>query len=38
MQALKCNTNKCPSGVATQNRELMSGLVVEDKVRPPCPV
>jgi len=31
IQALKCNTNKCPTGVATQNPELMKGLVVEDK-------
>mmetsp|Transcript_48913 Transcript_48913/g.78822 ORF Transcript_48913/g.78822 Transcript_48913/m.78822 type:complete len:579 (-) Transcript_48913:173-1909(-) len=31
IQALKCNTNKCPSGVATQDPELMAGLVVEDK-------
>lgn len=31
IQALKCNTNKCPSGVATQDPELMKGLVVEDK-------
>lgn len=26
IQALKCNTNKCPTGVATQDPELMSGL------------
>eukprot|EP01043_Picozoa_sp_COSAG02_P083544 COSAG02_NODE_21538_length_784_cov_1.052555_1_plen_61_part_10 len=26
IQALKCNTNKCPTGVATQDRDLMSGL------------
>lgn len=31
IQALKCNTNKCPTGVATQDPELMKGLVVEDK-------
>ncbi len=31
IQALKCNTNTCPAGVATQNRSLMHGLVVEDK-------
>lgn len=30
-QALKCNTNQCPTGVATQDRVLMEGLVVEDK-------
>jgi len=26
IQALKCNTNKCPSGVATMDPRLMSGL------------
>merc|ERR1712216_675549 len=26
IQALKCNTNKCPTGVATTNPELASGL------------
>jgi glutamate synthase domain-containing protein 2 len=31
IQALKCNTNKCPVGVATQSQKLMKGLVVEDK-------
>merc|ERR1712195_429374 len=31
IQALKCNTNKCPTGVATQDPELMKGLVVESK-------
>jgi len=31
IQAMKCNTNKCPTGVATQDRELMKGLVVESK-------
>ncbi len=31
IQALKCNTNQCPSGVATNKPELMSGLVVEKK-------
>ena len=31
IQALKCNTNKCPTGIATQNKELMFGLVPEDK-------
>jgi glutamate synthase domain-containing protein 2 len=32
IQALRCNSNKCPTGVATQDPELVSGLVVEDKV------
>jgi glutamate synthase domain-containing protein 2 len=31
IQALRCNTNKCPSGVATQDPSLAAGLVVEDK-------
>ncbi len=31
IQALKCNSNDCPTGVATQNRMLMRGLVPEDK-------
>lgn len=31
IQALKCNTNKCPVGVATQDPKLIRGLVVPDK-------
>lgn len=31
IQALKCNTNKCPVGVATQNEKLGRGLVVPVK-------
>ena len=31
IQALQCNNNTCPVGVATQNKSLMKGLVVEDK-------
>ena len=31
IQALECNTNTCPTGVATQNAKLMKGLVVSDK-------
>ncbi|MCB0458919.1 MAG: FMN-binding glutamate synthase family protein [Flavobacteriaceae bacterium] len=31
IQALQCNTNTCPVGVATQNKSLMKGLVVDDK-------
>jgi glutamate synthase domain-containing protein 2 len=31
IQALRCNKNTCPTGVATQNPDLMKGLVVEDK-------
>ena len=26
IQALKCNSNKCPTGIATQNKDLMYGL------------
>jgi glutamate synthase domain-containing protein 2 len=31
IQALRCNSNVCPAGVATQNPQLVSGLVVKDK-------
>jgi len=31
IQALECNTNTCPVGVATQNKSLMKGLNVNDK-------
>jgi len=31
IQALECNKNTCPTGVATQDPELVKGLVVEDK-------
>ena len=31
IQALECNKNTCPTGVATQNPYFMNGLVVEDK-------
>lgn len=31
IQALQCNVNTCPTGVATQDPELMKGLDVEDK-------
>ena len=31
VQSLLCHTNRCPTGVATQDRGLMRGLVVEDK-------
>ena len=33
IQALQCNTNACPTGVATQDKGLMKGLVVEDKAQ-----
>ena len=31
IQALQCNSNTCPVGVATQNKSLVKGLVVDDK-------
>lgn len=31
VQSLECHTNKCPTGVATQNPALARGLVVESK-------
>lgn len=31
IQALKCNTNKCPTGIATLNKDLMYGLDPEVK-------
>ena len=31
IQALDCNNNHCPTGVATQDPELVAGLVVSDK-------
>lgn len=33
IQALQCHANTCPTGVATQNPELVKGLVVEHKWR-----
>ena len=31
IQALECNKNTCPTGVATQDEHLIKGLVVSDK-------
>lgn len=31
VQSLTCNSNKCPTGIATQDPELVKGLVVEEK-------
>lgn len=31
IQALECHANTCPTGVATQNPDLMKGLVPQDK-------
>ncbi|MFQ5698479.1 MAG: FMN-binding glutamate synthase family protein [Myxococcota bacterium] len=36
VQALKCHTNQCPTGVATQDAGLTRGLVVEDKAERVC--
>jgi glutamate synthase domain-containing protein 2 len=33
IQAMECNNNTCPTGVATQNKSLVRGLVVEDKAK-----
>lgn len=33
IQALRCHTNTCPTGVTTHNRRLQRGLVVEEKFR-----
>ncbi len=33
IQALLCHQNTCPTGVATQDKGLMKGLVVEDKAQ-----
>ena len=31
VQSVSCNTNHCPTGVATQDKQRQSGLVVHDK-------
>ena len=31
IQALRCHTNSCPTGITTHNRRLQRGLVVEEK-------
>jgi glutamate synthase domain-containing protein 2 len=33
LQSLRCHTNKCPTGVATQDPRLQRGLVVPDKAQ-----
>jgi len=33
VQSLICNTNRCPTGVATQDPSLSNGLVVRDKAK-----
>lgn len=36
IQALKCNTNKCPTGVTTQDEKLVAGLHVPTKTVRVC--
>jgi glutamate synthase domain-containing protein 2 len=31
IQALRCHTNTCPTGITTHNEKLQRGLVVEEK-------
>jgi glutamate synthase domain-containing protein 2 len=31
IQALRCHTNSCPTGITTHNAKLQRGLVVEEK-------
>ena len=31
IQAMKCHTNRCPTGITTHNKRLQRGLVPEDK-------
>jgi glutamate synthase domain-containing protein 2 len=33
VQSLVCHTNRCPTGIATQDPKLIKGLVVEDKYK-----
>lgn len=33
IQALECDSDKCPTGIATQNKSLMKGLDVTDKTQ-----
>jgi glutamate synthase domain-containing protein 2 len=33
VQSLVCNTNECPTGIATQDKELIKGLVVKNKAQ-----
>jgi glutamate synthase domain-containing protein 2 len=31
INALKCHTNECPTGVTTHNPDLKKGLIIEEK-------
>ena len=33
IQAVRCNTNKCPTGITTQDPKLTRGLVVDEKYK-----
>lgn len=33
IHVLRCNTNRCPTGITTQDPKLIQGLVVEDKYK-----
>ncbi len=33
IQAIRCNTNKCPTGITTQDPKLTKGLVVDEKYK-----
>ena len=33
IQAMRCHTNTCPTGITTHNKRLQRGLVVEDKAQ-----
>jgi glutamate synthase domain-containing protein 2 len=33
IQALKCDTNECPTGITTHKKQLVQGLVVKDKAQ-----
>ncbi|TGY88138.1 FMN-binding glutamate synthase family protein [Marinicauda algicola] len=32
VQSMRCHTNRCPTGITTQDRDRQRGLVIEDKV------
>lgn len=32
VQSMKCHTNRCPTGITTQDRDRQKGLVIEDKI------
>lgn len=36
IQAMRCDTNNCPTGITTQREDLQKGLVVKDKAERVC--